>query len=121
MTTTDEHIEELQKELEDSKKYPLKLSWKMIWIIITTVATIISGAFGIGVKVETEAGKIKLYNQEIDYKKLLSQKEEQIIESNRKLKEATEENIFLTNRYVLYKERLTKCLDNCNFFMDKEQ
>jgi hypothetical protein len=120
--TEESDIKELQEQVKDLKEFPIKLTWKQIWIIATALVTLIGSSFATGIKVELEAGKLTLIKQEQEFQKQLSSKDDLLIEANRKYKEVSEDNIFLTNRYSMYKDRLTKCLDNCNFgIIEKDQ
>jgi len=114
MTTTTD-IKDLQDQVETLKEFPVKLSWKQVWIVATTIITIIGSSFGLGIKVQSSYMTIELNKQLTKFQTELSLKDFQLIEANRKLKETAEENIYLTNRYDAMKEKLQKCLDKSNF------
>jgi len=108
--TENTELKELQQDIEEMQKYPIKLSWKNTWIVLTTLITVIGSAFGVGMKVQYEGDRILQYDIEQSCKQKLAGKEDIIIETNRKLKEISEDNIYLQNRYNIMKERLEKCM-----------
>lgn len=107
--TTEDDIKVIQEEVKEMKDYPVKLSWKNVWIVVTTSITIIGGAFGFGIKTESGAMQIKINDIKLDYEKKLSIKDGEFIELNRKYKEVSEDNIYYMNRYSIIKERLDNC------------
>ena len=107
--TTEDDIKIIQEEVQEMKEYPIKLSWKQIWIVITTGITIIGSAFGFGIKTESGAMQIKINDLKLDYEKKLAIKDGEFIELNRKYKEVSEDNIYYMNRYSVIKERLDNC------------
>jgi chromosome segregation ATPase len=120
MPDTNEEIKELQEEMKEIQNYPIKLSWKNAWIVATTLITIIGSAFGIGMKVQYEGDRIVQLDREQEFKKQIAQKENVIIETERKLKEATEDVIYYSGRYEKIKERLDKCMESNVFFKISE-
>lgn len=120
--TAEDDIKTIQEEVKEMKDYPVKLSWKNVWIVVTTSITIIGGAFGFGIKTESGAMQIKINDIKLDYEKKLSIKDGEFIELNRKYKEVSEDNIYYMNRYSIMKERLEKCQKSNPFIMmDKEE
>jgi hypothetical protein len=107
--TTEDDIKTIQEEVKEMKDYPVKLSWKNVWIVVTTSITIIGGAFGFGIKTESGAVQIKINDIKLEYEKKLAVKEDELIELNRKYKEVSEDNIYYMNRYSVIKERLENC------------
>lgn len=107
--TTEDDVKIIQEEVKEMKDYPVKLSWKNVWIVATTSITIIGGAFGFGIKTESGAMQIKINDIKLDYEKKLSIKDGEFIELNRKYKEVSEDNIYYMNRYSIIKERLENC------------
>lgn len=107
--TAEDDIKTIQEEVKEMKDYPVKLSWKNVWIVVTTSITIIGGAFGFGIKTESGAMQIKINDIKLDYEKKLSIKDGEFIELNRKYKEVSEDNIYYMNRYSIIKERLDNC------------
>ena len=109
--TNEADIKEIQEEIDELQKYPIKMTWKQLWIILTTLITIIGGSFGVGMKVDYEAQKIVQLKIERDFHNQLSVKEDDLIGVRRELKESKEDNIFYLNRYTIMKTRLAKCVD----------
>jgi len=118
--TTEDDIKEIQEEVKEMKDFPIKLSWKQVWIIITTFITVVGSAFGIGIKVEYEAQKIVQLKQEREFQKQLSLKDEDILVIKRELKETKEDIIYYSNRYDKIKERLDNCVKSNPFFKISE-
>jgi hypothetical protein len=117
--TTEDDIKTIQKEVNEMKDYPLKLSWKNIWICITTGIALLGSSFGAGMKIQYEGDKIVQLKQEREYIKQLSAKDDLLIESNRRLKESNENILFLTNRYEWMKDKLQKCIDGSNIILEE--
>ena len=109
--TNEADIKEIQEEIDELQKYPIKMTWKQLWIILTTLITIIGGSFGVGMKVDYEAQKIVQLKIERNFHNQLSVKEDDLIGVRRELKESKEDNIFYLNRYTIMKTRLAKCMD----------
>lgn len=113
-------IQQLQKELEEIKAYPIKLSWKQLSIIAPMIITALGSAFGLGIKTEYETSKINLLKQERNFQQQLANKEDHLIELNRKLKEVSEDNIYYLNKYSMLKDRLDKCTKGINVLSNNE-
>jgi hypothetical protein len=109
--TTEDDIKVIQEEVKEMKDYPVKLSWRNVWIVVTTSVTIIGGAFGIGMKLQYEGDKILQLKQERELQKQISSKEDELIEMKRKLKESSEDNIYLSNKVTKIKDLYDKCVE----------
>lgn len=103
-------LKDLQEEIDEMKDYPVKLSWKNVWIICTTIVTLIGSSFGIGMKVDYESQKIIQLKQERQFEIKLSEKEDELLKMKRELSESKEDNIFYMNRFNIIKERYDKCI-----------
>jgi len=114
-------IKELQEDMKEFNEYPVKLSWKNTWIVLTVIVSVIGSSFGLGFKVQNSYMTIELNKQARKYEVLITEKDDKLIETKRELKESKEEMIYLSNRYDSMKDKLQKCLDGCNYiFKDKE-
>jgi len=116
----DIRIKELQDEMDNIQKYPIKLSWKQTWIIGTTLLTLIGSSFGVGMKVQYEGDQLIILDKEQKHRQTLMFKDDEIIEVKRKLKEVNEENIYLTNRFNIVKERYDRCIKGNPFYKLRE-
>lgn len=104
----EKEIKELEIVVDEMKNYPVKITWKQLWVIATTAITIIGSSFGIGMKVAFETAKIERLKIERECKSQLATKDDEIIEVKRKLKESMEDNNFYIYRYNVMKERIDK-------------
>lgn len=93
------------------KNYILKLTISQLWPILVIVGGLFSTIYFAGIKTEAEVKKVELLKQEQQYQNKLSEKDNILIESSRKLKEATEDLIYYKGRYELYLERFNKCVE----------
>lgn len=96
---------ELEKEVEELKNFPVKLSWKQIWCGIGIFLTVIGSSFGAGFKVQSEIEKVERAKLESEYMKKIGVLDEKTIELNRQLKESQEDCIFFQNRYKFLSEK----------------
>lgn len=103
-------LKDLQEEIDEMKDYPVKLSWKNVWIICTTIVTLIGSSFGIGMKVDYESQKIIQLKQERQFEIKLSEKEDELLKVKRELNEVKEDSIFYMNRFNIIKDRYDKCI-----------
>lgn len=90
-------------------KYVFKITPAKIWIIIGIIGSLIGGAFSIGLKVEYEAQK--LINSKIEQKHVLQlqEKDLELFQWKRKLKESEETTIFYKGQYKIQLKRLEQC------------
>jgi ADP-glucose pyrophosphorylase len=86
------------------------LSYAQIWVGITVIASLFGTIFYAGIKVESEVSKVALLKQEQTFQKMIAERENTIIEFNRKLKEADEDKLFFKDRYTITNTRLQECL-----------
>lgn len=99
------------KNIDENSKFSLILSLKQLITLGATLVTIVGTAFGLGIKITTEAEKVKALKQEQEFQKQLAAKDELLIEANRKIKEVKEDNLFFTDQYKIVKDRLDNCME----------
>lgn len=116
----DNDLQHIENELEEIKNYPVRLTWKQAWIALGTAVTILGSAFGMGMKIQYEAGKLIGIKKAQECEQKLAAKDDEIIELKRFLKEAKEDNIYYLNRYNTMKERLDKCMSGTLSITDEE-
>ena len=110
--TLNDDVKELKKEIENSKKeYPIKLSWKQLWIVITTMITIIGSSFGVGIKIQSETGKLSEIKLSQQYEQKLANKDMVIIDVQKKMKDIEYDNKRLIYKNKFLKKRLNETVN----------
>ena len=107
--TTEEDVKELKEDLEEIKNYPIKLSYKQLWIVITTIITIIGSSFGVGIKVEHEAQKIIQAKLEQKHIQEINKKDLEYIDLEKIAKSYEADSKFFKREYEKVSTRLEEC------------
>ena len=105
----------MEEQEKQEVNYAVKLKWNQVWIALTVIAGLFGTIFGAGIKVESEVSKVALLKQEQVFQKQLSEKENTLMEFNRKMKELDEDKLFFKDRYTVVSKRLDECLKKETF------
>lgn len=100
------HVE-IDKELN---QYPVKLTWKQVYVGIIAALGIVGSIFGAGYKVNSEVNKVQLAKKDTVYQEQLTNLQKQKDSSDIKLNNAMQEVIYFQGRYEVVNKRLDACL-----------
>ena len=104
--------EEVEHLHEEQEKYILKLTWKNLWVIFSSISIVVGAVFGAGIKVQTEYSKMEVAKINSEHLKVLSLEEGKQIKLESQLKQAQEEINYHKYCYILLKKKLDAC--NCD-------
>jgi len=98
------------KEVKE-KQFAVKLTWPQVWIVLTTAVTILGTSFGVGIKVQSEVGKVELSKNQQKCLEEINKKDLQLFEIGRKFKESEENSLFYQHRYLFWQQRYQELID----------
>lgn len=104
------NTKQIEKEIEEIKQethnYPIKFTWKQLWVVIVTFIGIISTSFGAGAKVQIEVQKVESLKQQREFQTQINSLNDTILEQKRINKETQEELTYFKNKFNTTSERL---------------
>lgn len=107
------------------KEIELKLKPAQVWVIITTIATLLGGSFGFGVKVNNEINKTQIAKVEQKYLKQIGDTElshsNNILVLTREKNEFKQNMIYYRNQYDIYFKRYETVSNKLNKLMSETE
>ena len=102
---------EIEKTIEEHRsEYPVKLTWKQVYIGLAAITTIVGAIFSAGVKFESGVAKVEASKVAVIHQKEIAKLECDKIGLSNDINAAKEDAEFFKDRYLVVQKRLDSCL-----------
>ena len=101
----------VEKAIENHRnEYPVKLTWKQVYIGLAAITTVVGVIFSAGMKLQSGIDKVEDSKISVKHQQELAKLEEDKIGLNKDLTASKEDADFFKDRYLVSQKRLEECM-----------
>ena len=101
----------VEKAIENHRnEYPVKLTWKQVYIGLAAITTVVGVIFSAGMKLQSGIDKVENSKTAVKHQQELAKLEEDKIGLNKDLTASKEDADFFKDRYLVSQKRLEECM-----------
>jgi len=101
----------VEKAIENHRnEYPVKLTWKQVYIGLAAITTVVGVIFSAGMKLQSGIDKVEDSKISVKHQQELAKLEEDKIGLNKDLTASKEDADFFKDRYTVSQRRLEECM-----------